>query len=80
MTPEVRTQVKALFTQAIQTTDQAQSQKAYADLQTLLIDDGITFPVFERVQYAGVRNDVHGFAFTSESFLKLADVWKTQSS
>ncbi|HEY0813880.1 MAG TPA: ABC transporter substrate-binding protein [Pseudonocardia sp.] len=80
MTPEVRGQVKALFSHAIQTTDQATSKKAYADLQALLIDKGVTFPLFERVQYAGVRNDVHGFAFTSESFLKLADVWKTPES
>jgi peptide/nickel transport system substrate-binding protein len=78
MTPEIRAQVKALFAKAIQTTDKAQSTQAYADLQNLLIDQGVTFPLFERVQYAGVSNEVHGFAFTSESFLKLADVWKSQ--
>ncbi|GAA4546178.1 ABC transporter substrate-binding protein [Pseudonocardia xishanensis] len=77
MTPEVRAQVKQLFAQAIQTTDPAQTTRAYADLQNLLIDQGVTFPLFERVQYAGVSNAVQGFAFTSESFLKLADVWKT---
>ncbi|SDH21330.1 ABC transporter substrate-binding protein [Pseudonocardia oroxyli] len=78
MTPDVRAQLKALFARAIQTTDPNQTEQAYADLQNLLIDQGITFPLFERVQYAGVSNEVHGFAFTSESFLKLADVWKTQ--
>jgi peptide/nickel transport system substrate-binding protein len=78
MTPELRDQVKALFTKAIQTTDQKQSAQAYTDLQNLLIDQGLTFPLFERVQYAGVSNEVHGFAFTSESFLKLADVWKSR--
>jgi peptide/nickel transport system substrate-binding protein len=78
MTPELRDQVKALFTKAIQTTDPKQSAQAYTDLQNLLIDQGLTFPLFERVQYAGVSNEVHGFAFTSESFLKLADVWKSR--
>ncbi len=76
--PETLTRIKALFAQAIQTTDTAESEKAYADLQALLIDEGVTYPVAERVQFAGVANDVHGFAFTSESFLKLNDVWKTQ--
>ena len=80
MTPELRTQVKALFSKAIQTTDPTQTKQAYADLQNLLVDQGVTIPLFERVQFAGVRNDVHGFAFTSESFLKLADVWKTPGS
>jgi peptide/nickel transport system substrate-binding protein len=53
-----------------------QTEKAYADLQSYLLDQGITFPLYERVQKAGVSSHVHGFAFTSESFLKLNDVWK----
>jgi peptide/nickel transport system substrate-binding protein len=68
--------VQALFKKAIQTTDAKQTEKAYADLQALLIDQGITFPLYERVQKAGVSSHVHGFAFTSESFLRLNDVWK----
>jgi peptide/nickel transport system substrate-binding protein len=75
-TPAVITQVQALFKKAIQTTDPQQTQQAYAELQSYLIDQGITFPLFERVQKAGVSSHVHGFAFTSESFLKLNDVWK----
>ncbi len=75
---ETKREIKRLFAQATRTTDAAQTQKAYADLQSLLIDKGVTFPVFERVQYAGVGKNVHGFAFTSESFLKLNDVWKQQ--
>jgi peptide/nickel transport system substrate-binding protein len=77
-TPETLAKIKALFAQAIQTTDQAESKKAYTDLQSLLIDEGVTYPIAERVQFAGVSKAVHGFAFTSESFLKLNDVWKTQ--
>ncbi|MFB9443180.1 ABC transporter substrate-binding protein [Dactylosporangium vinaceum] len=68
--------IQALFTKAIGTTDAAQTKQAYADLQDYLIDAGVTFPLFERVQKAGVSSKVHGFAFTSESFLRLNDVWK----
>jgi peptide/nickel transport system substrate-binding protein len=68
--------VQALFKKAIQTTDVAQTRQAYADLQDYLIDQGISIPLFERVQEAGVSKHVHGFAFTSESFLRLNDVWK----
>jgi peptide/nickel transport system substrate-binding protein len=70
------TQIQGLFKKAIQTTDPNQTKQAYADLQSYLIDQGVTFPLFERVQKAGVSSHVHGFAFTSESFLKLNDVWK----
>jgi peptide/nickel transport system substrate-binding protein len=75
-TPAVISQVKGLFTKAIETTDAAQTEKAYTELQSALIDQGITFPLYERVQKAAVSSHVHGFAFTSESFLKLNDVWK----
>jgi peptide/nickel transport system substrate-binding protein len=68
--------VQALFAKAIETTDAKQTRQAYADLQDYLVDQGITIPLYERVQKAGVSNHVHGFAFTSESFLKLNDVWK----
>ncbi|OAA21838.1 peptide/nickel transport system substrate-binding protein [Frankia sp. EI5c] len=77
-TPDVQTEIKALFTKARETTDDAQRKVAYADLQSLLIDKGVVYPWFERVQYAGVSKAVQGFAFTSESFLKLNDVWKQQ--
>jgi peptide/nickel transport system substrate-binding protein len=74
--PSVTSQVQALFTKAIQTTDQKQTSQAYADLQDYLLDQGVVFPLNERVQKVGVSSHVHGFAFTSESFLKLNDVWK----
>ena len=74
--PEQTTQIQALFAKAIQTTDTAQTEKAYGELQDYLIDQGVTFPLNERVQKAGVSRHVHGFAFTSESFLRLNDVGK----
>lgn len=75
--PEQTTKIKELFTKAIQTTDAEQTEQAYADLQDYLIDQAIALPLFERVQTAGVSSSVHGFAFTSESFLRLNDVWKS---
>ncbi|GAA2639468.1 ABC transporter substrate-binding protein [Paractinoplanes durhamensis] len=74
--PEQTAQIQALFAKAIETTDEKQTEQAYGELQDYLIDQGITFPLNERVQKAGVSDKVHGFAFTSESFLKLNDVWK----
>jgi len=74
--PEAITQIQALFTKAVQTNDTKQTEQAYADLQDYLIDQGVTIPLFERVQKVGLSSHVHGFAFTSESFLKLNDAWK----
>jgi len=74
--PATTAQIQALFAKAIQTTDAKQTAQAYADLQDYLVDQGVTIPLYERVQKVGLSSHVHGFAFTSESFLKLNDVWK----
>ncbi|HEY9313253.1 ABC transporter substrate-binding protein [Williamsia sp.] len=77
-TPEVAAQIQQLFVKATQTTDEAQTKQAYDDLQALLIDQGVTFPLFERQQLAGLSNKVNGFRFTSESFMSLNDTWIQQ--
>ncbi|GAA0525446.1 ABC transporter substrate-binding protein [Paractinoplanes ferrugineus] len=74
--PAETAQIQALFKKALETTDPASAGKAYGELQDYLVDNAITFPLAERVQKAGVSGKVHGFAFTSESFLRLNDVWK----
>lgn len=76
-TADAVTRTQQLFAEAIQTTDEKQTERAYAELQNHLIDEGITLPLNERVQKVGLGERVHGFAFTSESFLKLNDVWKS---
>jgi peptide/nickel transport system substrate-binding protein len=48
---------------------------AYGDLQKYVIDQHIAFPIYERVQVSGLSSKVHGFAWTSESFLRANDVW-----
>ncbi|MFF3573436.1 ABC transporter substrate-binding protein [Nocardia jiangxiensis] len=73
--PETAARIADLFASAVRTTDPVQRRDIYGQLQSALIDEGVAFPLFERVQYAGIRNRVNGFRFTSESFLDLRDVW-----
>jgi peptide/nickel transport system substrate-binding protein len=70
-------QIKSLFTKAYQTTDTKVAAQAYGDLQDYLLDQAITYPLYERLQVVGVSSKVHGFAWTSESFLRLNDTWKS---
>jgi peptide/nickel transport system substrate-binding protein len=74
-TPEVAAQIEALFAKATRTIDENEIKSTYAELQALLIDQGVTFPLYERQQLAGVSNKVNGFRFTSESFLALNDTF-----
>ncbi|MFF2555076.1 ABC transporter substrate-binding protein [Nocardia sp. NPDC058058] len=73
--PAAAAQIADLFTRAVQSTDATAREQIYTELQRTLIDNGITFPLSERVQYAGIRNRVNGFRFTAESFIDLHDVW-----
>ncbi|MBU2664733.1 ABC transporter substrate-binding protein [Actinoplanes bogorensis] len=75
--PAVTKGIQDLFRKALETTDAAQTSSSYAELQDYLIDQGVVFPLFERLQNAGVSDRVQGFAFTSESFLRLNDVTKS---
>ncbi|MBL7253365.1 ABC transporter substrate-binding protein [Paractinoplanes lichenicola] len=75
--PEVIKGIQDLFAKALTTTDEKQTAQAYAELQDYLLDQGVVFPLFERLQYAGVSDKVKGFAFTSESFLRLNDVTRS---
>jgi peptide/nickel transport system substrate-binding protein len=73
--PDAATQIQALFTKATNTTDLSVAADTYGQLQDLLIDQGLAFPLLERVQYAGVSPKVHGFAFTDEAFLNASSIW-----
>jgi peptide/nickel transport system substrate-binding protein len=76
-TPETAATIQDLFDQGLQETDPAARADIYAELQELLSSDGVSFPIFERVQLAATAADVHGFRFTSESFLSYYDIWKS---
>jgi len=69
------TQIQALFNQATNTTNTSVTTSAYGQLQDELINQGLVFPLLERVQYAGVSPKVHGFQFTAESFLNAQSIW-----
>jgi peptide/nickel transport system substrate-binding protein len=70
--------VSELFAAGLKTTDPAKRAAAYTDLQSYLVKQGVSFPTYERVQVAGLSSKVHGFAWTSESFLRANDIWLGQ--
>lgn len=67
--------VSELFAKGLQAVDPTTRGLVYADLQKYLVEQGVSFPVYERVQIAGLSGKVHGFAFTSEAFLRANDIW-----
>lgn len=69
-------QVSAYFAEGLTTLDETKRFAAYADLQKYLIEQGVVFPIYERVQVSGVSKNIQGFAWTSESFLRANDIWK----
>jgi peptide/nickel transport system substrate-binding protein len=74
-TPAQAATVTGYFTQGLSTVSAAGRSAAYGDLQKYVIDQHIAFPIYERVQVSGLSSKVHGFAWTSESFLRANDVW-----
>jgi peptide/nickel transport system substrate-binding protein len=70
--------VSKLFAAGLNAADDTKRATAYADLQKEIIDQGVMFPLYERVQTAGVSSKVHGFAWTSEAFLRANDIWISQ--
>ncbi|WP_261570679.1 ABC transporter substrate-binding protein [Frankia gtarii] len=73
--PATAAKVSALFAKGLSTADPDKRAAAYQDLQDALIDNGVAYPLFDRLQTAGVSGKVHGFAWTSESFLRANDIW-----
>lgn len=76
-TPETAAEVQALFDAGVHETDPAKRAEVYDELQALLISEGVSFPIFERVQLAATAPGVHGFRYTSESFLSYYDIFKS---
>ncbi|MCM3887023.1 ABC transporter substrate-binding protein [Frankia sp. R82] len=67
--------VSALFATGQSTVDPEKRGAAYQELQDYLIDNAVTYPLYDRLQTAGVSKKVNGFAFTSEAFLRANDIW-----
>ena len=70
-------QIGEYFAQGLSTTNASQRKQVYADLQKYIIEQHVAFPIYERVQVSGISSKVHGFAWTSESFLRANDMWKS---
>ena len=71
------TRVSSYFVRGLDTTSPARRAAVYGELQKYLIEQGAMLPVYERVQVSGIAKNVHGFAWTSESFLRANDIWKS---
>ncbi|MBT0772185.1 ABC transporter substrate-binding protein [Kineosporia sp. J2-2] len=71
-------EISGLFRAGLEATDDGKRSGAYADLQQEILEQGVMFPLYERVQTAGISAKVHGFAWTSEAFLRANDIWVDQ--
>lgn len=50
------------------------------ELQTLLFEEGLIFPIFDRMQQVAVAETVGGFDFTAESVIRFHDLWVSSAS
>jgi len=73
--PATAKQVSALFAKGLGSVEDEGRSAAYGDLQKYLVEQGVTFPTYERVQVAGLSAKVKGFSWTSEAFLRTNDLW-----
>ncbi|GAB3239375.1 ABC transporter substrate-binding protein [Kineosporia babensis] len=76
--PATKKEISGLFAEGLQDVAEDKRAGTYADLQKLILEQGVMFPLYERVQTAGVASKVHGFAWTSEAFLRANDIWISQ--
>lgn len=72
--PGTLARAQALFDTGLVTTDPAVRARAYGDLQDLLIDEGVAFPIYERIWQAAVSDKVRGFTWTAEGFAAFNDI------
>jgi len=77
--PATLQRVQRLFDAGLQTTSSQARAAAYGELQDVLIEDNVAFPIYERLWQAAVSPRVQGFAWTSEGFAQLNDLWLVKS-
>ena len=73
--PEQLEAVQELFDAGLTELDADRRAATYAELQSYLIEENLSFPVYERLWQAATAPDVQGFQWTSEGFALLGDVW-----
>lgn len=75
--PEISPAAEKLFDAGLVATRDDDRARAYGELQDLLIDNNLAFPLFERVWQAALSSKVSGFAWTAEGFATLGSVRRT---
>jgi peptide/nickel transport system substrate-binding protein len=69
--------VDELLSKARQTFDQDERTKLYSEVQRLVVADLPMLPLFFSVEYAAIRDNVHGFAWIPDQIPRFRDLWKT---
>lgn len=69
------TEILDLMDANLQAEDPTQRAAVTNELQTLLFEEGLIYPIFDRVQQAAVDPSVGGFEFTAESVIRFHDLW-----
>ena len=70
------TRVDALLEQARQSFDQAERKKLYGDVQAIVAREVPMLPLFFPVEYAALRDTVHGFEWIPDQIPRFRDLWK----
>ncbi|WP_213880925.1 ABC transporter substrate-binding protein [Pseudomonas sp. dw_358] len=72
--PDVLPKAEALFDAGLTATRPEQRAQAYGDLQDLLIDEGSSFPIYERIWQAATARRVSNFHWTAEGLALFNDI------
>jgi peptide/nickel transport system substrate-binding protein len=73
--PQTLERVQRLFDAGLQTSASDARAAAYGELQDVLIDENIAFPLYERLWQTVASQRVRGFRWTSEGFALFNDLW-----
>lgn len=73
--PDTAAALSALFAQEIKEIDPAKRTDILDQLQQKIISTGTLFPLQDRAQIVAKSDKVHDLDYTSETFLRLNDVW-----
>jgi peptide/nickel transport system substrate-binding protein len=73
--PATLERAEQLFDTGLQATSSQVRAGAYAELQDVLIDDNIAFPIYERLWQVAASQRVRAFHWTSEGFALFNDIW-----
>ena len=73
--PVTLERVQRLFDAGLQTTSNEARAAAYGELQDVLLDDNVAFPICERIWQVAAASWVRGFQWTSEGFAQFNGIW-----